>query len=71
MDLQTLAFDNYQSALINGIKLKALFECLTEEQKVLYYESIKKQTEEFSEKLKGKENTEEVLEVLRSLHNID
>lgn len=71
MDLQTLAFDVYQTALITGIKLNAFLECLTEQQKEAYQKFVDEQTLSMTEKLKDKVNTEEVLEILRSLNKIE
>ena len=71
MDLQTLALDVYQSAIITGIKLNAIQECLTNEQKKSFNKSVEIQTAEMKEKLKDKKNTEEILEILRSIHNLN
>lgn len=70
MDLQTMAMDSYQSSMIMSIKLTALIESLTEEQKVIYQDSVNKQIAEITKKLEGKMNTEEVLEILRSINTI-
>lgn len=70
MNLQSLAFDVYQTALITGIKLNAFLECLTDEQREAYHKSVDEQTAAMTEKLKDKVNTEEVLEVLRSINTI-
>lgn len=70
MDLQTIAMDSYQSSMIMGIKLNALIASLTEEQKVIYQDSINEQIAEITKKLENKMNTEEVLEILRSMNTM-
>lgn len=70
MDLQTIAMDSYQSSMIMGIKLNALIASLTEEQKVIYQDSINEQIAEITKKLESKMNTEEVLEILRSMNTM-
>ncbi|SFN51942.1 MULTISPECIES: hypothetical protein [Chryseobacterium] len=70
MDLQTIAMDSYQSSMIMAIKLNALIASLTDEQKVIYQDSINEQIAEITKKLENKMNTEEVLEILRSMNKM-
>lgn len=67
MKLEDVVFDVYQGSIISGIRLKALFSALTDEQKEIYKKTVNDELEKIKGKLNKNLTHQQAKEIINTL----